>query len=61
MRNQDKDNNWDIHTPEVVHRDAFCFLVQMADQIDQSAIVIVSCEAKFPVKKPDILETREFF
>jgi hypothetical protein len=43
------------------HCDAFGFLVQMADQIDRLTIIIVRCEAKFPVKKPDILETSEFF
>jgi hypothetical protein len=42
------------------HRDAFGFRVQMADQIDRPTIIIVRCEAKFPVKKPDILETSEF-
>jgi hypothetical protein len=43
------------------HRDAFGFLVQMDDQIDWSLIIIVRCEAKFPFKKLDILETSEFF
>jgi hypothetical protein len=43
------------------YRDAFGFLVQMADQIDRPTIIIVRCEAKFPVKKPDIMETSEFF
>jgi hypothetical protein len=43
------------------HHDAFGFLVQMADQIDRSTIIIVRCEAKFPVTKLDILETSEFF
>jgi hypothetical protein len=43
------------------YRDAFGFLVQMADQIDRSTIIIVKCEAKFPVKKPDIMETSQFF
>jgi hypothetical protein len=43
------------------HRDAFGFLVQMADQIDRLTIIIVRCEAKFPTKKPDILETSKFF
>jgi hypothetical protein len=33
----------------------------MADQIDRSTVIFVRCEAKFPVKKPDILETSEFF
>jgi hypothetical protein len=61
MRGQDKDNNRDIHIPEAVHRDAFGFLVQMADQIDRSTIIIVRCESQFPIKKPDILETGEFF
>jgi hypothetical protein len=43
------------------HRDAFDFLVQMADQIDRSTIIIVRYEAEFLVKKLDILETSEFF
>jgi hypothetical protein len=46
---------------EAVHRDAFGFFVQVANQIDLSTIIIVRCEAKFPVTKPDILETSEFF
>jgi hypothetical protein len=32
-----------------------------ADQIHPSTIIIVRFEAEFPVKKPDILETSEFF
>jgi hypothetical protein len=43
------------------HRDAFGFLIQMADRIDRRTIIIVRCEAKFRVKKPDILERSEFF
>jgi hypothetical protein len=35
---------------QTLHRDAFSFLVQMADQIDWSTIIIVRCEAKFPIK-----------
>jgi hypothetical protein len=30
----------------------------MAGQIDWSTIILVRCEARFPVKKPDILERR---
>jgi hypothetical protein len=61
MKEQDKDNNRDIHIPEAVHRDAFGFLVQIADQIDRSTIIIVRCEATYPIKKPNIQETSEFF
>jgi hypothetical protein len=43
------------------HLAAFGFLAQMADQIDRSTMIIVRYEAKFPVKKADILETSEFF
>jgi hypothetical protein len=50
MKDQDKDNNRDIHISEAVHRDAFGFFVQVADQIDRSTIIIGRYEAKFPVK-----------
>jgi hypothetical protein len=61
MRDQHKDTNRDIHIPEAVHRDALGFFVQVVDQIDRSTIIIVRCEAKFPVKNPGILESSEFF